>query len=327
MKTAPGLSLLVVAALAGLASAAPPAAAATYIIGTSAQGSVAFSTGTAISKLCDSVAGLVVRARATGGSSTVVPQIGRGQIAFGLSNALETGQGYLGTGMFKGKPQKNIRVVAAIFPLMTGYAVANDSKIHGLKDAKGMRIPSEFTAQTTFIEITKTVLASAGLKPSDFTGIPTSNYIKGGEMLAQGKVDMALVAPNSGASRELDAELKNHGGLRFVSLGKDLADMRKVFAEAYPLALPPSKTIPGLDSGATIAAYPFYLISSTHVPEDVIYKIVKVLHDNKDKLSATFASFKAFDVKDMARPHSKVPFHAGAVKYYKEIGIWQNGKM
>lgn len=325
MKTSSGLAVIAVTAVVGLASAA--AAAKTYIIGTSAQGSIAFSAGTAISKVTDSVAGLVVRARATGGSSTVVPQIDRGQIDFGLSNALETTQGYLGTGMFKGKPQKNLRVVAAIFPLMTGYAVAGDSKIRALKDSKGMRIPSEFTAQTTFIEVTKTVLASAGLTPADFSGIPTSNYIKGGEMLAQGKVDMALVAPGSGASRELDAELKNHGGLRFVSLGDDLAGMRKVFPEAYPITLPASKTIPGLDKGATIVAYPFYLISSTHTPDDVIYKVVKVIHDNKDALAATFGSFKALDVKDMARAHSAVPFHAGAAKYYKEVGIWQNGKM
>lgn len=327
MKSSSRFGLIAVAAIVALAGAVMPAAAKIYIIGTSAQGSVAFSTGTAISKVTDTVAGLVVRARASGGSSTVVPQIGRGQIDFGLSNALETGQGYLGTGMFKGKPQKNIRVVAAIFPLMTGFAVAGDSKIRSLTDAKGMRIPSEFTAQTTFIEVTKTVLASAGLTPANFTGIPTSNYIKGGEMLAQGKVDMALVAPNSGASRELDAELKNHGGLRFVSLGNDLAGMRKVFPEAYPIALAASKTIPGLDNGATIVAYPFYLISNTQVPDDVIYKIVKVIHDNKDALAATFGSFKALDVKDMARPHSAVPFHAGAVKYYKEVGIWQNGMM
>jgi len=62
------------------------------------------------------------------------------------------------------------------------------------------------------------------------------------------------------------------------------------------------------------------------VPDDVIYKIVKVIHDDKKMLAETFASFKALDVKDMARPHSAVPFHAGAVKYYKEVGIWQNGK-
>jgi len=245
---------IAVLALAGLLIATAPAAGRTYIIGTSAQGSIGFSAGTAISKVTDSVAGLVVRARATGGSSTVVPQIGRGQIDFGLSNALETGEGYLGTGMFKGRPQKDLRIVGAIFPLMIGYAVADDSKIHAIGDAKGMRIPSEFTAQTTFVEVTTAVLASAGLKPSDFVGVPTSNYIKGGEMLGQGKVDLALIGPNSGASRELDAVLKNHGGLRFISVGSDFAGVRKVFPEAYPLVVPPSKTIAGLKDGATIVA-------------------------------------------------------------------------
>jgi TRAP transporter TAXI family solute receptor len=316
-------------AIGGVLVAAPASAAdRPYVIGTSAQGSVAYTTGTAISKVADAKAGLTVRARATGGSSTATPQINGGQLDFGLSNALETGQAYQGKGQFSGRPNKNLRVVAAIFPLMTGYAVVANSKVKSLADAKGSRIPSEFTAQTTFKEVTRTVLASAGLTPADFKGVPVPNYIKGGQLLGQGKVDMALVAPNSGASRQLDAELKGSGGLRFLSMGNDLAGMRKVFPEAYPLQLAPSKTTPGLDNGATITAYPFYLITGTHVPEDVIYKLVKtVLHDNKSALIAAFASFKNFDEKDMARPHSSVPFHKGAVKFYNEAGIWQNGKM
>jgi TRAP transporter TAXI family solute receptor len=315
--------------LGAMLNAAPAFAAdRPYIIGTSAQGSVAYTAGTAISKVADAKAGLTVRARATGGSSTATPQINSGQLDFGLSNALETGQAYLGIGQFNGRPTKNLRVAAAIFPLMTGFAVVANSKIKSLADAKGSRIPSEFTAQTTFKEITLTVLASAGLTPADFKGVPVPNYINGGQLLGQGKVDMALVAPNSGASRQLDAELKGSGGLRFVSMGDDLAGMRKVFAEAYPLKLAASKTTPGLDNGVTITAYPFYLITGTHVPEDVIYKIVKtVLHDNRQALIDTYASFKDFNEKDMARPHSSVPFHKGAVKFYKEAGIWQNGKM
>ena len=325
MKTFSGPILA--AALSALTAAPAPGADRTYIIGTSPQGSLAFATGNAIAKVADAKAGLTLRARATGGSSTVVPQINNGQIDFGLSNALECGQGYLGEGPFAGKPQKNLLVAGAIYPLRTVYAVANDSKIRTLADAKGMRLPTEFTSQTTFVTLTQALLASAGLKVSDFKGIPTSNYIKGGDLLAQGKVDLAIVGPGSGATRKQDAEMRNRGGMRLISIGPDLAGMRKFFPEVYPLTLKADKSIPGLVNDTTVMAYPFYILTAKHVPADVIYKLVKVVHENKPELTKAFASFKDMDVKDMARPHTALKFHPGAVKYYKEVGIWQNGLM
>jgi len=311
--------------LGALALAAVPAQGAdrTYIVGTSPQGSLAFTSGNALSKVVDAKAGLTLRTRATGGSSTVVPQINQGQIDFGLSNALETGQGFLGQGPFDGRPQQNLVVASTLYPLMTGYAVADNSKIRSLRDAKGMRIPTEFTTQTTFVILTEALLASAGLKASDFKGVPTADYIKGGDLLAQGKVDMAIVGPGSGASRKQDADMRGDGGMRFISIGSDIASMRKSFPEAYPHLLKADKSIPGLLHDTTIMAYPFYLVTGKHVPDEVIYKIVKVMHENKDELVKAHASFRDFDPKDQARPHSSVPFHPGAIKYYKEAGIWQ----
>lgn len=323
----PSAGPILIAALVAFTAVSASAADRTYIIGTSPQGSLAFATGNAISKVADAKAKLTLRTRATGGSSTVVPQINNGQIDFGLSNALECGQAYLGQGPFAGKPQKNLLVAGAIYPLQTTYAVANDSKVRTLSDAKGMKLPSEFTSQTTFVILTDAILASAGLKLSDFSGVPTSNYIKGGDLLAQGKVDLAIVAPGSGASRKQDSEMRNRGGLRFLSIGSDIAAMRKFFPEAYPHKLKADKSVPGLMNDITIMAYPFYILTAKHVPDDVIYRLVKVIHDNKSALEQAFASFKDIDVKDMARAHSSLKFHPGAVKFYKEAGIWQNGLM
>ena len=49
--------------------------------------------------------------------------------------------------------------------------------------------------------------------------------------------------------------------------------------------------------------------------------MVKALHDNKPMLVSTFKPFVLFNPKHMATPIEGVPFHPGALKYYKEIGI------
>jgi hypothetical protein len=55
--------------------------------------------------------------------------------------------------------------------------------------------------------------------------------------------------------------------------------------------------------------------------EQLVYNIVKAVFENIDKLRASHPSMKKFSL-DMATIGSLVPFHPGAVKYYKEQGVW-----
>ena len=53
----------------------------------------------------------------------------------------------------------------------------------------------------------------------------------------------------------------------------------------------------------------------------IVYTVTKTLHDNKAALAAAFKPFGLFDPSHMAVVVHDVPFHPGALKYYKEIGI------
>lgn len=317
-------TLALAAAAAG--ALALPASAQTWIVGTGAQGSLSFSTGAALSKLMVAKAGLKFRSRALGGSSTVLPQVNDNKLHFSLNNALETRHVYMGEGTFTGHALKNTRIVGGIYPLRVVFAVANNSPIKTLRNAKGMRIPSEFTSQTTFIELTKAALASAGLEPSDFKGVPVSNYIKGGDLLARGKVDLALVGPGSGGSRKQHAQMRKVDGMRFIDIGSNLKAMRAVFAEAEPFVLEANPKIPGALHDTTVMDYPFYVTTNNKVPNEVIYRMTKTMHQNKPYLVKAFGIFGRWNPDaHMAAKHSTTPFHPGAVKYYKEVGIWKGG--
>ena len=63
------------------------------------------------------------------------------------------------------------------------------------------------------------------------------------------------------------------------------------------------------------------LNSSKSVSDDVVYKVVKALHDNKADLAATFPPFGLFQPDQMAKPVKDTQIHPGAEKYYKEIGL------
>jgi TRAP transporter TAXI family solute receptor len=297
-----------------------------WIIGTGAQGSLAFSTGSAIAKLMNSKTKHRFRVRAMGGSSTVLPQVNVNKVHLSMNNALETRHVYMGEGTFKGKALKNTRIILGMYPLRVVWAVANNSKIRTMADAKGARIPSEFTSQTIFVELTKTLLASASLKIANFKGVPVSHYIKGGDLLARGKVDMAIVSPGSGGSRKQHAQMKKVGGIRFIPIGSNIKAMQKVFAETYPQLVKKNAKIPGLMNDIIAMDYPFYLTTNKFMPAGVIYDLTKTMYENKAYLRKAFGIFGRWNPdKHIGAKHSTTPFHPGAVKYLKEKGIWRGG--
>ena len=57
------------------------------------------------------------------------------------------------------------------------------------------------------------------------------------------------------------------------------------------------------------------------VPDDVVYKFVKTMYHEKPELVKILAAFKGYDPQHMARPHP-MPYHPGAIKFYKEAGLW-----
>ena len=311
--------------LVGVATAAisAPAVAQTYSVGTNKQGSLAYGVGTAVSKLMNDKAGLKFRVKPGGGSSSIVPQMNNGKVDFGVNNAAESRFSYFGKGTFEGKPHPNFRLVTMVYPLRITLAVPNDSPIKRISDAKGKRMGSKYTAQTILQFIADALLASDGLKQADMKNTPYSRYVPTGDDMARGKLDIAVVAPGSGASKKQHAMLKSRGGLRFLSINATaggVKGMNSVYPEAFPMTIQPSAATPGVLGPTTVMAYPYFLTAGAHVPDEVVYKVVKTMQANKDFLSKANSRFNLFDPKNM-RAKSPVPFHPGADKAYKELGM------
>jgi hypothetical protein len=66
-------------------------------------------------------------------------------------------------------------------------------------------------------------------------------------------------------------------------------------------------------------AYPYFLTAGTHVPDDVIYKVVRTMHANKAYLEAANSRFNLFEPGTM-KAKSPVEYHSGALRAYKELG-------
>jgi len=77
---------------------------------------------------------------------------------------------------------------------------------------------------------------------------------------------------------------------------------------------------PGQDKAVPTWGVRATLVTSTKVPEDVVYNLVKSVFDNFDAFKKLHPAFGHLTEKEMISASLSAPLHPGAVKYYKERG-------
>lgn len=317
------MSLKTITAIAagGLLATTVAAGAQTLGIGSTKAG-FTNQAGAAISKVVSLKTPLQMRAQTFGGSSAYVPAVSAGQLEFGLANQLETVFAVGGTAIYKGRPQKGLRIAAVLVPFRTAMFSRKGSDIKTVKDLKGKRVPSGWASQKIIGVLMNGYLANGGLTYDDVVKVPVPNVVGSANDFAAGNADVFFFAFGSGKVKETAARV---GGIQVVGISSDpaaVARMRKHVPPGYPMLVKPSKANVGVVEPVNVMAYDYLMLTSTKVSDDVVYKVVKAMHDNKPDLARSFAALRAFNPQQMAKTFPGVDYHPGAIKYYKEIGQW-----
>jgi TRAP transporter TAXI family solute receptor len=292
------------------------------VIASNPQGSIFYAASVVIGKLMDEKLKMQVRVQPTAGTSTFIPQLDRAEIDFGLTNVDDSQTSYKGIEAFK-RPNPNLRLTAIAFPLTLGVMVPNDSPIKSIADLKGKILPWGYNAQTTGRVLQRAVLASAGLTMDDVKTVPTQSLFSGVDLLGEGKVEAATISVGTGQGQQANVKLASRGGVRFINMDSSpeaVARIRKVLP-ARPFVVQPAAYAVGIHGPTTIMAYNIFFTTNDKMPDDVVYNLVKMLHESKDDLVKGQPVFRGFDPKVMTEEIG-VPWHPGAIKFYKEVGQW-----
>lgn len=291
-------------------------------VGTMQQGTFAYALGAAVAKVASEKGEVRAIIQPYGGTSTFVPLINRGELDLGIVNAMETILAKNGTQTFEGKPNPELRAVAALAPSYVSILVRKESGIKTLADLKGKRVPWGFPAQTIVQYMLNGVVANGGLKEDDFqkVQIPTSN--RQFDDLVAGRVDATVSALGTPRIQEVDVQV---GGVRFVSLydaPDRAAAMTKLVPGTYVAKVEPGPGRFAVAEPTNFMGYMFMLVGGAKAPDEAVYKVVAALHANKEALAASHPSLRAFDPNKMVEKLPGVEYHPGAIRFYREKGLW-----
>ena len=300
--------------LAGTAAAQP------ISIITTPVGSFSNSAGSAMAKVLVEKAKLraIVQAQASTGFEETVS----GTADFNVSNSFDATFFATGTGEYEGRgARKNLRYVGALIPYRVAMHVRADSPFRKIADLKGKRVSSEFNAQKTIGRIIEAHLANAGLSYNDVTKVPTPNVVRQADDFMTNKTDVMFFALGSAAIKQANASV---GGVRVLEIDTAPDAVKRVQAMlpgAYVMRVSPHPSIEGMGKPTSLVAFDMVMVVREELAADIVYQVTKALYESKQELMATFPPFALFNPKTMAKPLQSVPFHPGALKFYREAGI------
>ena len=311
-------ALLTAAAFAGMAGVA---AAESAGIATSNPGTIYHSSGTAIAKVANEKAGVQATVQPFASPTVYIPAVNAGELQFGLGNIFESTLAYEGKMFYTGRANKDLRLVAIIFPLRNGVYVKKDSPFKTIADLKGQSMPAGYTAQKTIPPLIDATYGTAGFTQDDVKPVQVPNVVGGADAFAAGKTAGFLFAMGSAKVRETDAAVGGIRALDFNTSPEAQKALDKYFPGSYFRVEKPGPANPGVTEPVHSIAYDALVFASTHTPDEMVYKLTKAIYENKADMVATFAPMGLFEQEDMAKK-TAVPYHPGAIKFYTEKGLW-----
>lgn len=297
------------------------ASAETVGIAASKKGSLYDRSGTVIAKVVTNRGGLRATLRNFTSPSVYIPAVNRGQVDFGLANRIEIALAVAGKGHFKGRKHANIRAVTIMYPLRIAFFVKKDSPIKTIADLKGKKVPDGFVAQKIILKLMDAEFQTTGMTRKDISPIPVPNIVAGANAFISGRADTFLFALGAPKVREANAK---HGirALAIANTPEQLAAVRKHLSVAYLKPEKPRKSNPGIVTPMHVIAYDAMVFTHKGASDEVVYKLAKAMYENKKALAKAFPVFNGFQQKGMAKNLGEVRYHAGAIKFYKEKGLW-----
>jgi len=183
-------------------------------------------------------------------------------------------------------------------------------------DLKGKRISpgpkghtGEFAAQQ--------VLQVYGLSYKDMSKVHHVGYNDTVALMKDGHCDAWLLTTTIPASSIMD--LASARKIRLLPLPEDKIQAMQKLNAGYIRRTVPKGTYPGVDYDVPGIGWFTHLVVSAKLPDDLVYNITKVLVKNLDRFGQVVKDMKGATAKDLAMDIG-IPFHPGALKYYKEIG-------
>ena len=235
---------------------------------------------------------------------------------FGIFGTPDGWKAYKGEAEYGGKPFSSLRSVVFVNASDMYLVVPAKSPIKSFSDVKGKRVgiggPGSTVANSALLFLEYSGVAKNDFKPYYYT------YRETIEGIQDGSLDGGFVG--GGFPIAIYTELALKHDVRIVPLDEKILDKAISEHPYYYRTVVKAKSYRGLEQDTAIYGFTTALWAHSGVPTDFVYSLLKNLFVHKEDYYAIHKSARDMSAEN-AMKGIPVPFHPGAEKYLKEIGV------
>jgi len=301
---------------AAVALAAAPAAAQQVTFMTGPQGGSWIPLGGALKGMWEkAVPGLSIT-QTPGAGIANVRGIDEGKAQIGLANSNTTVDGIDGRPPYPKKVTK-VCQLANLYPQYFQVVALANAGVNSYADLKGKSVVAQPKGNTAEI-MTDMILKANGLNYQSLARISfQASYTDAVSMLKDGHAHVMTLGTTAPASAVMD--LASARDVKLVPVDEKTYDFVKKANAGHNKLTIKAGTYPKQDRDVPVIGYSTHLVVACDLPENTVYQMVKTMAGNVDAMAAVVKSIEGIKPKDMAQDIG-VPFHKGALKFYKEAG-------
>jgi TRAP transporter TAXI family solute receptor len=317
------LLLLCVCALSACNSDAGLRGARWISIATGNTGGVYYPYGGALAKVIgEALPNVKATAEATNASVDNLKLLhqGKAEMAFTLADTLD--DAIKGAGAFEEMGPVSARTLAVLYRNYTHLVTVEGRGINNIRGLKGRLVSTGSPGSGTEV-IALRILRAAGLNPQLDVTRQSLSVNASVDAIKDGKIDAFFWSGGLPTASVLD--LASTMGVKAKLLENDyvLSNLQSSFGSAlYARLMIPSNAYPGMGKEVAVIGVANALVVHERMDEQLAYDLTRVLFDKQAELAAIHPEAGKLKLAD-AVAGSPAPFHPGAIRFFKERGVWK----
>lgn len=222
-----------------------------------------------------------------------------------------------GTDSFKGHAYKDLKAIAGLYMNPNQVVATDKSGINSLADIRGKKFAVAAAGSSVYNEA-NAHLTTVGLKFPDDLDAQLIGFAAAADMLQNGTIDGAWImsgAPAAAVSQALAS------GCHLINIDDStMADLKKNYPWYAPYTIK-AGTYPNQKEDVKTSAIKMVMFCRGDLPEQAVYELTKSFWTNIEKLGKAQKNLQGLKPEEAVKDISNMPLHAGAARYYKEIGV------
>ena len=224
------------------------------------------------------------------------------------------------SGQIKGfKEKANIRTLMALYSNYMHIVAIDGSGIKSVADLKGKRVSTGAPGSGTEIKGLR-VLEAYGISTKDLRSQDRLGAAESAGAMKDRKIDAFIWDGGLPTAAVLDLAATPGLKIHLIPHGDAIPKMVAKYGPLYFASNVPKGVYKGIDEDIPVAAATNLLIVNEKLDENLAYQITKLFLEHTADLVAVHKAASEISLKN-AVVGSPIPFHPGALRYYKEKGV------